>query len=146
VDKLASARGQEEAQGRRRELISRVTAGLPEAHRGIAGDVVEGILARGVIAFGEGSDIGATALALTTQLRAVHPTLFAAPAGSRSARPVGPDGKKNWDGVDSFEQVLEEEIQDMPDDVVRRITRGQKSSDADRPMIPRALFQRPATG
>jgi hypothetical protein len=135
---LKGAQAAEQLNARRGQVAQAVLGKMPEATRATGKAVLDGMLSS--VALDANTDVAKLAEQLTTQMQSQHPVLFAVSGSSRNVIQTGPDGKIDWSGVKSFDDIPPELISSAPDEVVARIQAGGSSGASAG--LPRNLFSK----
>lgn len=111
----------------RNVLLDDVLSKLPESNRKLGRSAILGMEAEGGLKL---DDPSTTVDAVYNALKSSHGTLFVPAGSSASAIQVGPDGKINWDSVNSAAEVPPGAWKDMPPEKFKELTAGAGSNGA----------------
>lgn len=129
LDSINADKAKEAAANRRRMLVDKVLAGVPDSNRGLAELAVEGLVASQGVDFSKDFDVEATARTLAGTLRGQFGSqLFADRGSPHVAIPTTGDGKYDFSGVQSLDEVPTNMIRHIPDDIYARLRAGMPAS------------------
>jgi hypothetical protein len=112
-----------EAEARKQQLLEVALAEVPDAHRGTARAVVEGLLVTHGVSL-ETADVGQVARQLAGTLKAEHGQLFTVPGSKYAAIPRTSTGGYDFSGVRDLTEVPDHMIKHIPKDVYARLRHG----------------------
>jgi hypothetical protein len=133
LDALGQKQTEAELGERKRQLVSAVLEGVPEANRGLASLALEGLMTTtGVRLDQPGVDVNALAQQLGATLRTQHQSLFAVQGSTYSAIPKGSDGKYDFSAVNSLAEVPPDLMRFIPDPIYARLRDGLPAQGSQR--------------
>lgn len=148
LDRIEAAEKAKAIAERHQKLADLVAAQVPDQRqRPLIPTLISGMHPNGL----PDGELDAVASSLLGSLKSKHPSVFDPPPGSsRTANPRGPDGRIDYDQVQTLNDFgSAEEVRNAPDEVIARLSRGHVGNQRPAGMIAgsgRNALLKPRTG